>query len=478
MTDHKPLEYLFKKDHAIPSGTSTRIARWAIELMSYDYSITYIRGSQIAHADALSRLRFYDDEQQISEESLISETINSVNFESSILDKDKVINELTVDPFIQRIKSRIVSGNWSKCTQTEQPFKSHSQTLTIENGMIFTGTRLFIPSRLRQAVFDACHGDNHSGIQSTINRIKLSSWWPGMDDDIERMTRRCLVCCKLRPRTLKTVDQWKSTTEPFERIHMDWAYFKEVQRNILIIVDAATGWIEAFPFQKRETVNVIRCLRTVFTRFGIPEVVVSDNAAEFTADYLNEWLKNQGIRKMESPIYFPRSNGLAERAVQTVKTALKGWKEFGTHTEFNAFLQRILFHHRISSFSKGLSPAELVFGRKLRVPIVSRFQQGESVWFQPTKDVAKPATYVMTKGTNTSWILDDKRLTLVSNNQIAPTEWTEEEENQEESVSETEQIVPENQEERVSETEQIVPDPYTLRRSIRSKSTPLRYGYE
>ena len=81
---------------------------------------------------------------------------------------------------------------------------------------------------------------------------------------------------------------------------MDWGYVKDVG-IILIIVDAGSGWIEAFPCRDRSSNSVIKCLRTVFTRFGIPQVVVSDNAREFTSDDLNMWLTAQGCRKLESP---------------------------------------------------------------------------------------------------------------------------------------------------------------------------------
>ena len=130
---------------------------------------------------------------------------------------------------------------------------------------------------------------------------------------------------------------------------------------------------------------------------------------------LNAWLQRQGISKLESPVYFPQAKGIAERAVQTVKSTLSTWKKKKCHTHFNSFWQRVLFHHSISSYSRGKSPAEAVFGRQLRVPIVTRFQQGEPVWSQG----GKLATYIMSKGSNTSYVLDDKKLQLVSNNQLA-----------------------------------------------------------
>ena len=45
-TDHKPLEYLYGENNAIPSATSARISRWALMLMQYDYTISYVKGKK------------------------------------------------------------------------------------------------------------------------------------------------------------------------------------------------------------------------------------------------------------------------------------------------------------------------------------------------------------------------------------------------------------------------------------------------
>ena len=142
------------------------------------------------------------------------------------------------------------------------------------------------PPRLRHEVFSISHGENHSGIRSTIQRIKLSAWWPGMDADIREMVQRCIVCSKLRSKTARDVHVWPDAV-PFQRTHMDWAYVKEVG-NVFIILDADSGWIEAFLVRDRTSNSVIKCLRTVFTKFGVPEVIVTDNATEFVSGDIND----------------------------------------------------------------------------------------------------------------------------------------------------------------------------------------------
>ena len=90
---------------------------------------------------------------------------------------------------------------------------------------------------------------------------------------------------------------------------MDWGYVK-YQGNILVIVDAGSGWIEAFPAGNRTSQTVKVHLSQIFARFGIPRIFVSDNGPEFLSSDLKQWCESLGIKKLESPIYHPRANGL------------------------------------------------------------------------------------------------------------------------------------------------------------------------
>ena len=103
---------------------------------------------------------------------------------------------------------------------------------------------------------------------------------------------------------------------------MDWGYVKD-QGNILVIVEAGSGWIEAFPAGNRTSETVKIYLSQIFARFGIPKTLVSDNGPEFVSGDLKQWCESLGIKKIESPVCHPRANGLAERAVQTKGKANK-----------------------------------------------------------------------------------------------------------------------------------------------------------
>ena len=54
--DHKPLVGLLNPEGATPLMGSSRMQRWALTLLEYEYDLLYRPGEQNANADALSRL--------------------------------------------------------------------------------------------------------------------------------------------------------------------------------------------------------------------------------------------------------------------------------------------------------------------------------------------------------------------------------------------------------------------------------------
>ena len=69
--------------------------------------------------------------------------------------------------------------------------------------------------------------------------------------------------------------------------------------------------------------TIIRKLRQLFSQFGIPEVVVSDNGPQFSAQEFEKFCHLNGIYHVPVDPYHPLSNGLAEKAVQVVKQGIK-----------------------------------------------------------------------------------------------------------------------------------------------------------
>ena len=153
---------------------------------------------------------------------------------------------------------------------------------------------------------------------------------------------------------------WEWSKRPWARIHID--HLGPFQgKIILVVVDAYSKWIESVIVPSTSSQATIKALRN--NTHGIPETIVSDNGSEFTSCEFGDFTRKNGIRHIKTAPYHPASNGLAERAVQTIKEGLKKMTLGNLETR----LARFLYHYRITPHvTTGVSPAELLMGRKLR----------------------------------------------------------------------------------------------------------------
>ena len=108
---------------------------------------------------------------------------------------------------------------------------------------------------------------------------------------------------------------------------------------------------------------MIEILRHVFARFGLPEMIVSDNGPCFASEEFESFLLANGMKYVTSSPYHPATNGLAERAVQILKKGLKKVTTGSLQTR----LAQVLMSYRITpQTTTGASPSELLMGRQPR----------------------------------------------------------------------------------------------------------------
>lgn len=224
------------------------------------------------------------------------------------------------------------------------------------------GDRVVIPQAGRERVLKILH-DGHPGILRMKRIARGVVWWPKIDTAIEKTVQDCQAC-QLHQKTPATtpLHPWEWPTRPWSRIHIDHAG-PFMGKIFFVLVDAHSKWMDAHIVSSTSSGNVISVLRSVFATHGLPETVVSDNGTAFTSAEFRTFLKRNGIRQITSAPYHPATNGLAERAVQTLKNALRK----ANSKDIEATLARFLFHYRTTPHSTtGLTPAEMLMGRTLR----------------------------------------------------------------------------------------------------------------
>lgn len=122
------------------------------------------------------------------------------------------------------------------------------------------------------------------------NLVRRYCWWKNIDKDIEAITKNCRTCSLFQkyPPAQKG-HQWEATTEPFERVHVDFAG-PFMGHNFLILVDAFTKWPEVHLMRNITAKETIEKCRNIFVTFGLPHVLVSDNGRTFISSEFQKFL--------------------------------------------------------------------------------------------------------------------------------------------------------------------------------------------
>ena len=106
IADHKPLLALFGQNKATPALAANRLARWALLLSQYDYSIEYRRITDHENADALSRLPVWPDadfdREEDDDESVVN-AIKTLSLQVNTTDPGVLRKEFSKDPVISAV---------------------------------------------------------------------------------------------------------------------------------------------------------------------------------------------------------------------------------------------------------------------------------------------------------------------------------------------------------------------------------------
>lgn len=362
-TDHEPLVGLFKETKATPTTAAARIQRWALTLGAYSYRIQYKPGQANQNADALSRLPLPHDQPRTEDNRLQGVHVLDI-LDTGPVSRKQLEDLTTKDPVLVALREIIKEG-WPRKLQDPvlQPFWPQRHTFSLDGLLIRRGERVVIPEKARDAFLQELH-DTHMGINATKALARSILWWPGIDRAIEDALRACTVCQQAAPMPSAVEPlAWPATTTPWTRIHVDYAGPID-GTMLLIVVDSYSGWIEALPTPAATSAATVDHLRSLFARFGLPVCLVSDNGTPFTGSQFNEFISLNGIRHLRTAPYHPQSNGLAERAVRTVKDGLKKLSGGSLATRLARWL---LVHRRTPSATRGQSPAELMLGFRPKV---------------------------------------------------------------------------------------------------------------
>ena len=150
---------------------------------------------------------------------------------------------------------------------------------------------------------------------------------------------------------------------PWEKVGVD--LFTLYKKPYVIAVDYYSKFVEMAQLRDESATSVIDNIKKIFSRHGIAKELCSDNGSQFSSKEFRDFSKQWDFRHTTSSPEYPKSNGLVERHIQTLKRALKKSHE----SKQDPYLALLSLNNTPNE--TGESPASLLFGRHPRTPIPS-----------------------------------------------------------------------------------------------------------
>ena len=266
-------------------------------------------------------------------------------------------NAAADDPVQQKLRE-VIRGGWpenrAQAPECVRPYFDVRDELTIQDELIFKGQQIVAPVAMRKELMEKTHA-SHIGIEGCLRQARETPYWPRMTTELREYISKCDVCLSHRN------DQRKEefVARPWAKVAVDLCEFDS--RVLLVVCDYFSNFMEVVRLSSITSRAIIKELKAIFARFGVPDTLVTDNGPQFLSAEFSVFSRTWMFEHKTSSPAYPQSNGKAENAVQTVKNLLAKCKAAGA-SEFQALLD----WRNTPTAGIGTSPAQRLMGRRCK----------------------------------------------------------------------------------------------------------------
>jgi hypothetical protein len=335
--------------------------------MKYEFEVEYRPGTQIPHADALSRIVINSCQLQ---EFRDSDKLPYV----PILDREHILEEQLQDATLKKIISNL-SDNESL----------NNDYFLDDEGLLYRKldgyTVLVMPTKLRRQIIYNYHNVpclGHMGLHKCYHALRQRFYWAGMYNMVKQYVKNCRACQTRKPRKNPPAPlcKFNNAEFPLNRVSLDiMGPYKITERNnryILCMQDHMTRYPEAvcIPDQKAET--VARYFVSEFVcRHGIMRNLLSDLGTNFISNLFKETCKILQINRLLTSGWRPECNGQQERSHGTISQVISFFIS-DSHLDWDLWLPFALFAFRTTVHrTTKHTPYFLMHGRECEIPFES-----------------------------------------------------------------------------------------------------------
>ena len=198
------------------------------------------------------------------------------------------------------------------------------------------------------------------GMERCKRRARDIIFWPRMNDQIDAVVScKCKTCQEHQMSNQKEpMMQTPMPTRPWQMVATD--LFQWEQKDYMVVVDYYSRYVEIAKMEETRSQTIVNHTKSIFARHGIPTTVRSDNGPQYTAKESKLFAQQWKFEHQTSSPYYPKANGLAEKAVQIVKRLLSLAKQNGKDPYLS------LLECRNTPVDNVASPAQILMSRRLR----------------------------------------------------------------------------------------------------------------
>lgn len=359
VTDHKPLEAIFKRTSRPPA----RIERWVLRLQSFKFKIVYKPGKENI-ADSLSRLSHANEVGKTFDTEVEHHIFTILeNSSPEAINMSQIIIASRHDPEIVETITKLKDNSW-KVTD-KNVYRPFCSELTAIESVLLRGNKIVIPVTLRAIILELAH-EGHPGETVMKRRLRAKVWWPLIDRETEKFVKNCRDCLLVsQPNRPPPMARHKFPDGPWQYLAIDLMGPLPNKDMILVLIDYFSRYQELKFLTTTTSAVVIEHLTEIFSRLGIPKSIRADNGRQFGSCEFKQFCQRNGIKLLHTPPYWPQANGEVENMNRSILKRLQ--IAHGKGTEYQSELRKFILMYNVTPHgTTGKSPSELMFGRRIR----------------------------------------------------------------------------------------------------------------
>ncbi|KAH9092351.1 hypothetical protein LEN26_018494 [Aphanomyces euteiches] len=327
-TDHRNLKFIFSPEPSpsTPRYVADKLARWAVTMSAFNYTIEHVPGENNVWGDLLSR---WGNSAAMDVNAAVwscdeSDNITRPQLKRLVTLPLPIQSPLTKDfqwptlSYIEQVQNEHVDDKAKVMHHLQSDPIDHVGRI---NGLIWIPPNA---TELQLSILVIAHAGamGHRGMSATKTALMQRFTWKGIGEDAELFVRNCLQCMCVGsgvvPRPLGEV---LHAVEPNKLIHCD--FLSMPGGYIHVLVDDASRLCQLTFHDGCKAVDGVSAMQQWFSMFGIVETWVSDQGPHYKNEIVNELRRIYGSGHKFTPAHCPWVNGTVEVMMRSINKTFK-----------------------------------------------------------------------------------------------------------------------------------------------------------